>query len=46
MIDIFRDPRIIEYDLDVTIIGLTGKKEEGEGSRALRGFDRLLARML
>ena len=36
MIDIFRDPRILEYDVDVTIIGHNGKEEEGRGSGVLR----------
>lgn len=28
MIDIFRDPRILEYDVHVTIIGHNGKEEK------------------
>ena len=36
MIDIFRDPSILEYEVDFTIIGHTGIEEEGKGSGVLR----------
>ena len=36
MIDIFRDPQILEYDADVTIIGHNVKEKEGRGSGVLR----------
>ena len=35
MIDIFRDPQILEYDVDITIIGHNGKEEEGRESGVL-----------
>ena len=35
MIDIFRDPSILQYEVDFTIIGHTGVEEEGQGSRVL-----------
>ena len=37
MIDIFRDPSILQYEVDFTIIGHTGVKEEGQGSGVLIG---------
>ena len=36
LIDIFRDQGILEYDVNVTIIGHNGKEEEGQGSGVLR----------
>ena len=36
MIDIFRDPSILEYEVDFTIIGHAGIEEEGKGSGVLR----------
>ena len=36
MIDIFRDPSILDYEVDFTIIGHTGIEEEGKGSGVLR----------
>ena len=36
MIDIFRDPSILEYEVDFTIIGQTGIEEEGKGLGVLR----------
>ena len=35
MIDIFRDPSILQYEVDFTIIGHTGVKEEEQGSGVL-----------
>ena len=35
MIDIFRDPQILDYDVDITIIGHNGKEEEGRRSGVL-----------
>ena len=36
MIDIFRDPSILEYEVDFSIIGHTGIEEEGKGSGVVR----------
>lgn len=36
MLNTFRDPKILEYDLDITIIAHNGKGEEGRGSGVLR----------
>ena len=38
MIDIFRDPSILEYEVDFTIIGHTGIEEEGKGQGYLERF--------
>ena len=35
MIAIFRDPSILQYEVDFTIIGHTGVEEEGQGSGVL-----------
>ena len=37
MIEIFRDPSILQYEVDFTIIGHTGVEEEGQGSGVLIG---------
>ena len=36
MLDTFRDPKILEYDLEITIIAHNGKGDEGRGSGVLR----------
>ena len=40
MIDIFRDPSILRYEVDFTIIRHTGVEEEGQGSGILIGVIR------
>ena len=35
MLDTFKDPKMLEYDLDITIIAHNGKEEERRGSGVL-----------
>ena len=36
MLNIFKDAKILEYDLEITMIGQDGKKEEGKGAGVTR----------